>query len=165
MAAPPSDSRTLLRSANENAHYLIQLADTKASYLMAASAILAGLLAQQANYGCSDLARDTVFAAIGLALAGAATALLVLIPRSGSQSPGNLLDYDAIGAFETHEDYYARVHTMSPEETDRALAHHVWGDARTQIRKFFWLRWAFRLFGVCLVATLVGVVWVHLPCG
>ena len=165
MGAPPSNARALLGAANEHAHWLIQLADTKASYLMAASAILAGLLAQQAAYGCSDLARDVVFLAIALALAGAAATLLVLFPRTVSRVPGNLLYYEAIQGFPTAAEYYAHAQGLTATDTDRAVAHQVWELARTQDRKFYWLRWAFRLFGLCLVATLVGVVWIHLPCG
>lgn len=165
MAAPPSDSRTLLRNANEHAHWLIQLADTKASYLMAASALLAGLLAAQANSGCSDLARAAVLVAIALALAGAAATLMVLFPRTASRLPGNLLYYDSIKDFNTDADYFARVQAMTAADADRAVAHQVWELSRTQNRKFYWLRWAFRLFGLCLVSTLVGVVWIHLPCG
>jgi hypothetical protein len=41
-----SDSRSFLRISREHAVWMIQLADTKANVLMAASAILAGLLVQ-----------------------------------------------------------------------------------------------------------------------
>ncbi len=165
MSGPPADARSFLRFASEHAHWLIQLADTKASYLMAASAILAGLLAQQAALGCSSLGRAAVFLAIGLALASAAATLLVLFPRTASQLPGNLLYYPTIEAFQTAGDYYARVQGMTAADADRGLAHQVWELARTQDRKLHWLRWAFWLFAACLLVSLVGVVWVHLPCG
>lgn len=164
MAAPPADARNFLRFASDHAHWLIQLADTKASYLMAASAILAGLLSQQAAYGCSDPARYTVFLAIGLALGAAAATLLVLFPRTVSRVPGNLLYYEAIKGFNTSVEYYDHVQALSAADTDRGVAHQVWELSRTQELKFYWLRWAFRLFGLCLGATLVGVVWTHLPC-
>ncbi len=165
MAVPPSDARTFLRYASEHAHWLIQLADTKASYLVAASAILAGLLAQQATVACSDAARLSIYVAVGLALATAAAALLVLFPRTVSRVPGNLLYYEAIENFGTAEAYYARVQGMTAEDADRGLAHQVWELSGTQDHKLYWLRWAFWSFGLCLVATLVGVVWAHLPCG
>ena len=44
MAAPPKDARTVLKFANDHAHWSIDLADTKANVIMAAGAILAGLL-------------------------------------------------------------------------------------------------------------------------
>jgi hypothetical protein len=165
MPEPATDTRAFLHQASDHAHWLIQLADTKASYLMAAGAILAGLLAQQAGFGCSDLARFTVFLAIAFALGTAAATLLVLFPRTASQVPGNLLYFTDIEGFKSGADYFERVHAMTSEDTDRAIAHQVWELARTQNRKFYWLRWAFRFFGLCLVATLVGVVWAHLPCG
>ncbi len=164
MAAPPTTSRDFLGFASNHAHWLIQLADTKASYLMAASAILAGLLAQQASLGCSDVARVPVFVAIALALATAGTTLLVLFPRTASLIPGNLLYYQSIEGFKTAGDYYTQVEAMPAADLDRGLAHQVWELSRTQERKLYWLRWAFWFFGTCLVATLVGVVWVHLPC-
>lgn len=164
MVAPPTTSRDFLGFASNHAHWLIQLADTKASYLMAASAILAGLLAQQSAVGCSDLARDAVFLAIALALATAAVTLLVLIPRTASRIPGNLLYYQAIEGFASGAEYYARVQELPAADLDRGLAHQVWELSRTQERKLYWLRWAFWIFGACLAASLVGVVWVHLPC-
>ncbi len=164
MAAPPTTSRDFLKFASDHAHYLIQLADTKASYLMAASAILAGLLAQQAAVGCNVFAQGTVFLAIALALATAATTLLVLFPRTVSRIPGNLLYYEAIEQSKTGAEYYARVQAMPAADLERGLAHQVWELSWTQDRKLRWLRWAFWTFGACLVTTLVGVVWVHLPC-
>ncbi len=164
MAAPPTDARTFLRYASEHAHWLIQLADTKASYLMAASAILAGLLAQQAGYACNETARFTVYLAVAFALGAAASTLLVLVPRTASQLPGNLLYFPAIEEFKTAADYYARVQGMTPEDADRGLAHQVWELARLQDRKLYWLRWAFVFFVLCLGTTLIGVVWAHLPC-
>ncbi len=131
---------------------------------MAASAILAGLLAQQAAYGCSDLARYTVFAAIGFALASAAATLMVLFPRTTSRIGGNLLYYESIEGFATGAEYFAKVQGMGSADLDRGLAHQVWELSHTQERKVYWLGWAFRLFGLCLVLTLIGVVWTHLPC-
>lgn len=165
MSAPPPDARTFLRLASDHAHWLIQIADMKASYLMAGSAILAGLLAGQAAYACSPLAQDTVFLAIALALSGAASALLVLFPRTAPGLPSELLYYPAIKGFSSAADYFARIQTLTSADTDRELAEQVWDLAHTEDRKFFWLRWAFRLFGACLVAALVGVMWAHLPCG
>ena len=132
---------------------------------MAASAILAGLLGQQTTYGCSDLARYLMFLAIGLALATAAATLLVLFPRTTSRVAGNLLYFEAIEGFESSADYFTRVQGMPAAEVDRGIAHQVWELSRTQDRKHHWLRWAFWLFAACLVAALVGVVWIHLSCG
>lgn len=131
---------------------------------MAAGALLAGLLASQAAFGCSDLARYIVFAAIGLALASAAATLMVLFPRTTSRVGGNLLYYESIQGFNTGAEYFAKVQAMGSADLDRGLAHQVWELSRTQERKFYWLRWSFRLFGLCLVLTLIGVVWTHLPC-
>lgn len=131
---------------------------------MAAGALLAGLLAQQAAYGCGDLARYTVFAAIGLALASAGATLLVLFPRTTSRIEGNLLYYQSIEGFRTGAEYFDRVRAMGSADLEHGLAHQVWELSYTQARKFFWLAWAFRLFGLCLVFTFIGVVWVHLPC-
>jgi len=163
---PPSgtDTRTFLRLASDHAHWLIQLADTKASYLMAASAILAGLLASQAGVACSDGARFSVFLAAALALAAAAATLLVLFPRTTPEVYSSLIYYPAIKDYPSGAEYFARAQTATAVDTDRELAQQVWELARTQDRKFYWLRWAFRLFGLCLLTTLVGVVWAHLPC-
>ncbi len=143
---------------------MIQLADTKASYLLAASAILAGLLAQQAAYGCSELARSTVLVAIAFALATTAVCLLVLFPRTTSRIAGNLLYYESIETFPTATEYFAQVQALGSADLDRGLAHQVWELSRAQDRKVYWLGWAFRLFGLCLVFTLIGVVWTHMPC-
>lgn len=164
MTEPPADTRSLLRAASDHAHWLIQLADTKASYLMAASAILAGLLAQQTVFGCDLAARAVLFLAIALALGCSAATLMVLVPRIGPRASSSLVYFRAVQEFSTSAEYYARVQGLTASDTDRELAQQVWELAPTQERKFYWLRWAFLLFGACLIAGLVGVVWVHLPC-
>lgn len=165
MAAPPTDARSLLKSANEHAHWLIQLADTKANVLMAASALLAGLIVQQAIPACSGDARYAVFLAVGLALSSAGACLAALFPRTRSAGPPSLLYFDAIDRFRDGAEYFSKVQSFTAADTDRELAQQTWELSRIQERKYYWLRWGFRFFGLCLVATLLSVVWTHLPCG
>src|SRR6266571_3839239 len=53
MAVPQPDTREFLKTSHELAKWMIQLADTKASILMASSAILAGLLSQLSVTTCN----------------------------------------------------------------------------------------------------------------
>ncbi len=164
MAAPPKDARALLNAANYHAHWSIDLADTKANILMAASAILAGLLAGQALPACSPGAIAVLLLAVGLALSAAGACLAALFPRTTSAGPPSLLHFDAITRFASGGDYLARVQAATAADTDREIAQQTWELARIEARKFYWLRWAFRFFGLCLASALVGVVWAHLPC-
>lgn len=164
MTQPRTDERAFLVFANDDAHWTIQLADTKASVLMAASPILAGLLVPQLIPSCNTLARYVLFLAVGLALLSAAVTLMTLFPRTTPVLPSSLVYFFAIKQFENGADYFARVQGLTPSDTDRELAQQTWELARTQDRKFFWLRWGFRLFGLCLVASFIRVVWTHLPC-
>lgn len=164
VATPKPETRDFLKLASDHGHWLITLADTKASYLMAASAILAGLLAQQAFLTCSDIARGVLLIAVALGLSGAVAALLVLFPRTTPVLASSLLYFPAIKAFKSGADYYERVKTIGSTDTDRELAQQTWELALTENKKFYWLRWAFRLFGASLVPSLIGIVGAHLGC-
>lgn len=159
-----SDTRDFLKFASDHGHWLITLADTKASYLMAASAILAGLLAQQAFLACNDAARAVLLVAVALGLSGTVAALLVLFPRTTPVVASSLLYFPAIRGFRSGAEYYERVRTLVSSDTDRELAQQTWELALTEHKKFYWLRWAFRLFGASLVPGLIGILWAHLGC-
>jgi hypothetical protein len=159
-----SDSRFLLRISREHAVWMIQLADMKANVLMAASAILAGLLVQQSVPVCNDSARYVVLLAVGLALSSAGAAVLTLIPRTKSEQHNTLLYYRAALEYEDWDEYYAKVKDLSAADVDRELAGQTWELARILERKYNWLRWGFVLFGSCLVVTFVGLAWAHVPC-
>jgi hypothetical protein len=165
MAVPPTDPRSFLLFSSNHAQWSIQLADTKSSVLMAASALLAGLLVQQTVPACSPEARDVLFLAVGLALATAGACLLALFPRTLPVTRSSLNHYVAITRFPDAASFLAKVQGLAPADMDREFALQVWEQARIQAVKFTWLRWASRLFAVCLAATLVGTVWAHLPCG
>ena len=165
MTAPRTDTRAFLGFASEHAAFLSQLADTKANVLMAASAILAGLLVQQTIPACSAEARYALIVAATLAFSSSAACLAALTPRTLPATYASLDHYVAIAQFPDSLAYLAKVRGLTPDELDREMGHTVWEQARIQSRKFFWLRWGSRLFGLCLAAALVGTVWAHLPCG
>ena len=160
----PPDSRFLLTLSREYAVWSIQLADTKANILLAASAVLAGLLAQQAVSACDEATRMVMSLAIGLVLASAATAAFTLIPRTKSRQRATLLYYQGALAYATGDAYYERVKGLTAEEADRELAVQVWELAHIEKRKYAWLRRGFALFGTALPVILVGVVWARLLC-
>lgn len=164
MAAPRGDSHAFLESAGYHAHWAIQLADTKANVLMAASAILAGLLVNQAVPTCNEAARYVLLLAVALALSCAGACLVALFPRTLPITHSSLNHYVAIAQFPDSAAYLAKVRGLTQEELEGENAHQIWEQARIQSVKFFWLRWGSRLFGLCLAATLVGTVWAHLPC-
>ncbi len=143
---------------------MIQLADTKANVLMAASAILAGLLVGQSVPVCNDSARVVVLLAVGLALSSAGAAVLTLIPRTKSEQHKTLFYYQAALEYDKWDEYYAKVKDVSEADVDRELAAQAWELARIVRRKYAWLRGGFLLFGLCLVTSFVGVAWAHLPC-
>lgn len=165
MAAPPGDTQEFLRQAGEHAHWSIQLADTKANVLMAASAILAGLLVQQTVPACSAEARFVLFLAVGFALSSSGACLVALFPRTLPVTHSSLNHYVAITGFVDSASWLARIRSLTPQDMENEWAHQVWEQARIQSVKFFWLRWGARLFAACLAAALVGTVWAHLPCG
>lgn len=160
----PSDARSFLRISREHAVWMIQLADTKANVLMAASAILAGLVVGQSVPVCNGSARYVVLLAVGLALSSAGAAVLTLIPRTKSEQHKTLFYYQAALEYDKWDAYYARVKDVSAGDVDRELAAQSWELARIVKRKYGWLRWGFVLFGACLAATFVGLAWAHLPC-
>ncbi|HII41399.1 MAG TPA: hypothetical protein HA326_09320 [Thermoplasmata archaeon] len=165
MAAPPKDARTVLKFANDHAHWSIDLADTKANVIMAAGAILAGLLINQSVPACGGGARYLLLLAVVLSLSSACAGLGTLFPRTRSAGQGSLLHFVDIDRFPDAAAYLASVQNLTPADADRELAKQTWELARIEDRKFFWLRWAFRLFGLCLTAAIIGVVWARLACG
>lgn len=163
MAGAQSDTRAFLEASHDLALWMIQLADTKASILVAASAGLAGLLFLQTIPTCNDGARYPLSLAVGMALVSAAFSLHTIFPRTDPESHASLLYYRAIRGF-TEPDYFARVSGLTKADTDRELAKQTWELAQTQEVKYMWLKWAVVLFEVSLVPTVLGIVWAHLPC-
>ena len=142
---------------------MIQLADTKASILIAASAGLAGLLFLQPIPTCNDVARYVLLVAVGLALLSAGACLETIFPRTDPEAHGSLLYYRAICGL-TESDYFSRVSKLSRADADREIAKQTWELARTQESKYMWLRWAVFLFGFSLIPAILGLIWAHLPC-
>ncbi len=143
---------------------MTQLADTKANFLMAASAILAGLLVQRPNPICNEPARVVGFLAIGLLLTAAGAALLTMLPRIKAEQHHTVLYFQTAVAYDKWDDYWAAVKGLSAEEVDRDLSGQVWEIARILKRKYRWLRWSFTFFGLALPVTLIGLVLSQLPC-
>src|SRR5438309_492232 len=99
MEPSETDTRAFLKESHDLALWMIQLADTKASILMAASAGLAGLLFLQPIPACNDAARYLLFAAVGLALSSAGACLWTIFPRTASEGHGSLLYYRVVRNF------------------------------------------------------------------
>ena len=163
MEAPQTDTRAFLRVSHDLALWMIQLADTKASILIAASAGLAGLLFLQPIPTCNDGSRYALLVAVGLALASAGASLETIVPRTAPETHGSLLYYRAIRGLSEAE-YFDRVSRLTRADADREIARQTWELARTQELKYMWLRCAVFLFGFSLVAAILGLAWAHLPC-
>ena len=163
MATAQPDPRTFLADSHELALWMIQLADTKASILMAASAGLAGLLFLQPIPSCHDSARYVLLTAVGLALSSAGSCVLTVFPRTAPEEHGSLLYYRTIRKLAA-SDYFNRVSGLTKADADRELAKQTWELARTQELKYMWLKWAVILFGFSLGPAFFGLVWAHLPC-
>ena len=163
MEPSETDTRAFLKESHDLALWMIQLADTKASILIAASAGLAGLLFLQPIPACADRARYVLLVAIGLALSSAAACLAVIFPRTDPEAHGSLLYYRAIRGL-TESDYLSRVSSLTKANADLEIAKQTWELARTQELKYMWLRCAVFLFGLSLIPAILGLVWAHLPC-
>jgi hypothetical protein len=137
---------------------MIQLADTKADIIMAASAILAGLLVPEAVHASSAAARDVLVAAIALALGSAGTALAAVFPRTSHKKHSSLLYYVAIDGFKSSAEFYAKLKTLNATQSDEELAQETWELSHIQKKKYAWLRVSVAGFVLCLLLTLIGVV-------
>src|SRR2546428_113073 len=113
MAAPEPATRAFLKLSHEFALWMIQLADAKASVLMAASAILAGLLIQQPFPTCNGQARYVSLFAAGLALASVGACVMTLFPRTRPEGHSSLLYFRAILGFRTGSEYLTRVQGLT----------------------------------------------------
>jgi len=142
---------------------MIELADTKASILTAASAGLAGLLLLQPIPTCNDGARYALLVAVVLALLSTLACLGTVFPRTATEAHGSLLYYRAIRRF-AESDYFARVSELTKADAERELAKETWELARTQELKYMWLKCALILFGSSVTPAAIGLVWAHLPC-
>ena len=160
----PSDSRFLLTLSREHSLWMTQVADTKANVLMAASAILAGLLVSHSIPVCNDPARAAGFLGIGLLFSAAGAALLTLLPRTKSEQHRTLFYYQTALAYEKWDDYWAMVRNLSASDVDSDLSGQAWELARILKRKYRWLRLGFLLFGLALPVTFIGLALAQLPC-
>ncbi len=157
-------SRRTLETSHDFAMWMIQLADAKASILMAASAVLAGLLVPQSVSTCNLIDRGFLVSAVGLALATALTSLETLFPRTEPAEHESLVYFHALLRFKGGAEYVAHLRTLSDEQSDEELARQTWELAHTQKRKYLWLRLGVWLFGLCLASTFIGVLLTRLPC-
>jgi hypothetical protein len=164
MAAPPQETRKFFETSHDLAQWMIQLADTKASILLAASAVLAGLLGQQALQPCVGQGKWVLYGAIIFAIATAFTCLLDLYPRTKPQEHSSLLYYRAIVKFQSASEYAAKVESSSSADLDHELAQQIFELAPTLQKKYHYLGWAVVLFGVCLVVTLIALGWARFSC-
>ncbi len=163
MAAAQSDVREYLEKSHELALWMIELADTKASILTAASAGLAGLLFLQQIPACNAAANYVLFVAVGLALSGTFACLETIFPRTAPKEHSSLLYYRTIRNFD-QSGYLKRLGELTKADTDRELARQTWELAATQERKYMWLKGAVFLFGFSLIPAAVGLIWAHWPC-
>lgn len=163
MATAQPDPRVFLETSHQLALWMIELADTKASILTAASAGLAGLLFLQPIPTCNDGSRFVLFVSVGLALSSTFACLETIFPRTAPKEHTSLLYYRAIRNLD-QSGFFSRVVEFTKADTDRELARQTWELAATQERKYMWLKGAVILFGMALIPAAVGLTWAHWPC-
>lgn len=158
MLAAQSDPHEVAKASHDLALWMIQLADSKAGILVAASAILAGLLVPQALHPSNEIAQGVLILAVGLALASSGLSLATVFPRTTPEQHSSLLYFTAILKFNSGEAYHSRLQELKTGEPDRELAQQVWELARTQEQKYLFLRASVMTFVSCLSATFVGLL-------
>lgn len=163
MAAAMPEPNEFAKTSHDFALWMIGLADTKANILVAASAILAGLLVPQALRTTNELAQVFLSLGAGIALVSAGLSLVSVFPRTSPEEHASLLYFTSIRKFKSWEEYHAKLLDLKPGESTRELARQTWELAYTQTKKFGYLRAGIASFGLCIAATLVGVLLSLLP--
>lgn len=158
MAAGPSEDHELLKTSHDLALWMIQLADSKADMLVAASAILAGLLVPEATRTSNSIAQGVLVLAVGLAILSAIMSLLTVFPRTTPEEHASLLYFIAIKRFKSGEEYLSNVQQYKAGKSDRELAQQTWELAHTQARKYTHLRTGVVVFVIALIATFAGTL-------
>ncbi len=158
MAAGPSEDHELLKTSHDLALWMIQLADAKADILVAASAILAGLLVPEATRTSNILAQGVLVLAVGLAILSAIMSLLTVFPRTTQEEHTSLLYFIAIMRFKSGEEYLSYLRQQRPGKSEREIAQQTWELANTQTKKYAYLRIGVVVFVMALLATFAGTL-------
>lgn len=157
MAAADSKPDDFVKASHDFAQWMIGLADTKANILVAASAILAGLLVPQALRSTNQLAQIFLGLGVVIALVSTALSLLSVYPRTKAGEHSSLLYFRTIMTFGSWEAYHSHLLGLKADDPVRQMAQQTWELAQTQMKKYFYLEAGIAAFVVCIAATLLGV--------
>ncbi len=163
-AAPPAppystQASQALRTVQSNTLRLSQMADQKASILMGATFVVFSIAVSQALAGRLpwSLAILAVFAFLS-----ALCAVLAVLPRAGgSLAPGKPRNLLFFGHFHDLDEEEWTLEVLAELRSDegvyRAMLHDIYQNGQVlQQRKYRFLGYAYRLFVVGLVVTLVA---------
>jgi hypothetical protein len=159
-SASGANASNMLRTAQQIQYQLSQMADQKASMLMAATFVIFTITIGQARDG--KMPASALMVLGGFAFVSAILAILAVLPAVGPSKAGrlNLLFF---GSFTTldEEDYVARL--MATVETDDTMFHAMAVDIYQNgcvlaRKKYRLLGYAYRVFLVGLVASFVTLL-------
>jgi hypothetical protein len=156
-SASGANASNMLRTAQQIQYQLSQMADQKASMLMAATFVIFTITIGQARDG--KMPASALMVLGGFAFISAILAVLAVLPAVGPSKGGriNLLFF---GSFSTldEEDYVERLlATLESDDTMfRTMATDIFQNGRVLARKKYkLLGYAYRVFLVGLVASLI----------
>ncbi len=154
--ASPANASNMLRTAQQIQYQLSQMADQKASMLMAATFVVFTLTIGQARDGHMPAAALMVLG--GFAFVSAILAVLAVLPAIGPSRSGriNLLFFGSFVALD-EEDYVDRMLDVleSDEAMFRTMATDIYQNGRVLARKKYkLLGYAYRVFLAGLTASL-----------
>ena len=158
MSVPEKEAHEFVKTSHDFALWMIQLADAKADILMAASAILAGLLVPQVLRPSSEVVRGMWVLAVGFAVLSAGLSLAAVFPRTGRGEHASLLYFTRIVEFGSGRDYHTHLQTLQTGQHDLETAIQTWELARTQAKKYSLLRAGVVAFALCLSTAFLGVL-------
>ena len=154
--ASPANASNMLRTAQQIQYQLSQMADQKASMLMAATFVIFSLTIGQARDG--NLPATALMVLGGFAFVSAVLAVLAVLPAVGPSRSGrvNLLFFGSFVQLD-EEDYIERMlTTLEDDETMfRTMATDIYQNGRVLARKKYrLLGYAYRVFLAGLTASL-----------
>ncbi len=159
-SASGANASNMLRTAQQIQYQLSQMADQKASMLMAATFVIFTITIGQARNGTMPAAALMVLG--GFAFVSAVLAVLAVLPSIGPSRSGriNLLFFGSFTALD-EEDYVERLlATLDSDDTMfRTMATDIYQNGRVLARKKYrLLGYAYRVFLTGLTASLVTFV-------